>query len=831
MIEIPGYRIISTLGTGGMASVYLAIQESFEREVALKVMSPDLSKDPTFGERFLREAQIVSRLVHPNIVTVYDVGIHEGHYFLSMEHIPGQDLTRKRFDFELADNLRVIKDIASALDFAGKKGYVHRDVKPENIMLDEDSGRAVLMDFGIARVSDVASGMTQTGMAIGTPHYMSPEQARGVAVDPRADIYSLGVVLFLLLTGHVPYHADSAIVVGIMHVSEKIPRLPESLQIFQSIIDRVLAKDPAERYQTGADLISDLDAIAIDDIAAAVDARAQELLAIIETEKVNDNNSMYGVTRVVASAQTQTLDTPRAPIVVVKSKSNDHGESVGPIKQEAVNAFAVTADDRVILQPVGLRSTQVYPWLILIVVLVGLGMGGFYVQNDFSLREFFAPPRADNNIQNVMATNEVEQTSLIAQANALRATIDNDVMRGAELAAIYRAALNSQDPLHRQAAETGLEELQDFYIAQIKTAREENDMITAQTLTARVQEIFTASEKSTRLTETLTAWENHDKILNQLHQAEIFLRADALTAPVGANALEFYRQVLAVDPENLTARQGLVVIAGRFSDLASAQFDKGNITDALQLVVDGLAVNPNDPVLLQQRDALEKINNQQKEQTSATSSLLDRAKAQQTAGRLIGPRGDNALESYRTLLSRVPNHAEARAGEIEIEKALVQQISKLIQARDYSTAESSLAIARESFPQSDNLLSLNAELDQAQTDIKPRIIRISVSSHEITELTTTPQNSIPADRVIYVGIEYENFSTQTSVLQAILYDGARSHQIVQVPVILNDATGIAFFRMEQPVAGFAEGGYSIDLLLDHELLISERFNVKKYNAL
>src|SRR5690606_23104402 len=203
-IEILGYRIIRVLGKGGMASVYLAIQESFGREVALKVMSPDLSKDAGFGERFLHEARIVSRLVHPNIVTVYDVGIHDGYYFLSMEYVPGQDLTRKRYELSLTDNLLVIKDIARALDFAGKKGYVHRDVKPENIMLHEESGRAVLMDFGIARISDTASGMTQTGMAIGTPLYLSPEQAKGQTVDTRADLYSLGVVLFLLLTGRVP---------------------------------------------------------------------------------------------------------------------------------------------------------------------------------------------------------------------------------------------------------------------------------------------------------------------------------------------------------------------------------------------------------------------------------------------------------------------------------------------------------------------------------------------------------------------------------------------------------------------------------------------------
>ena len=199
--EIPGYTIERLLGQGGMACVYLAIQHSFEREVALKILSPTLAADASFCERYLRESKIVSRLVHPNIVTVYDVGAVGDFYYLSMEYVPGQDLKQSAHSLDLPQRLRVIKQVARALDVAGKKGYIHRDVKPENIMLHGEDGRALLMDFGIARPADVNTGMTQTGTAIGTPHYMSPEQARGKPVDSRSDIYSLGVVLYLLLTG------------------------------------------------------------------------------------------------------------------------------------------------------------------------------------------------------------------------------------------------------------------------------------------------------------------------------------------------------------------------------------------------------------------------------------------------------------------------------------------------------------------------------------------------------------------------------------------------------------------------------------------------------
>jgi serine/threonine protein kinase len=197
-----------------MATVYLAIQENFQREIALKVMSSTLAADADFSERFLREARIVSRLVHPNIVTVHDVGIHQGHHYLSMEYIPGTDLKHNFMQLDGARILRLMKEVAAALDYAGKKGYVHRDVKPENIMISQEDGRAILMDFGIARVADSDNSMTKTGVALGTPYYMSPEQARGKAIDGRSDLYALGVVFYLLIMGKVPYDAESAIAIG-----------------------------------------------------------------------------------------------------------------------------------------------------------------------------------------------------------------------------------------------------------------------------------------------------------------------------------------------------------------------------------------------------------------------------------------------------------------------------------------------------------------------------------------------------------------------------------------------------------------------------------------
>ena len=260
MLEIPGYSIQRIIGHGGMATVYLAVQDSLGREVALKVLLPSLAKDPVATERFLREARFAAQLHHPNIVAIHDVGMHDGSPYMAMGYEPGgtvANLIEGRDDPRFA--LRVVRDIASALDYAHGKGVVHRDVKPENILRRLD-GSCVLSDFGIAHALATQTGLTTEGSSIGTPHYMSPEQLRGEKVDGRADLYSLGVVFYQLLTGHLPYQGTDGWAIGMQHISAPIPRLPEHLGHLQPLVDALLAKDPAHRVQTGGDLVRRVEA-------------------------------------------------------------------------------------------------------------------------------------------------------------------------------------------------------------------------------------------------------------------------------------------------------------------------------------------------------------------------------------------------------------------------------------------------------------------------------------------------------------------------------------------------------------------------------------------
>ena len=250
------YRILALLGRGGMAEVYRAVDERLDREVALKVLPPEFAWDPERVERFEREVRAAAKLSQPNIVTVFEFGQGEGQHFYTMGLMPGGDLkTRIRGHPEgMAPDeaRRVAAAVARALDYAHRRGFVHRDVKPENVLFDEDD-RPQLTDFGIARA--MAEGtLTAAGMVIGSPHYMSPEQTRGLKVDGRSDLYSLGVVLYEMLTGQLPFQASDTFAVAYSHINDPPPDLPRELAGWQPLLDRLLAKSPDDRYSSAAEL-------------------------------------------------------------------------------------------------------------------------------------------------------------------------------------------------------------------------------------------------------------------------------------------------------------------------------------------------------------------------------------------------------------------------------------------------------------------------------------------------------------------------------------------------------------------------------------------------
>ena len=272
------YRVMRKLGAGGMADVYLAEDEELGRRVAIKILNDRHANDESFVERFRREAKNAAGLSHPNIVSIYDRGEAEGTYYIAMEYLDGRTLKElliARGPMPIADAIHHTRQILNALRFAHKKGVVHRDIKPHNVMVDGD-GRLKVTDFGIARAG--ASQMTEAGAIVGTAQYLSPEQARGAAVDQRSDLYSIGVVLYEMLTGNVPFTGESPVEIAMKHLSDT-PRPPSSIRPeippdLDMVVLRALAKNPDDRFQTAEEMDAELAHIADGGSVTAITADA-----------------------------------------------------------------------------------------------------------------------------------------------------------------------------------------------------------------------------------------------------------------------------------------------------------------------------------------------------------------------------------------------------------------------------------------------------------------------------------------------------------------------------------------------------------------------------
>lgn len=255
---IPRYAILKMLGESDKATVYLAHSEELEREVALKVGRR--SEDAGARQLFAREYAAIAALNHPSIVDIYDYGMHGGHEYLAMEYFPCGDLkARLQQPITPAESLVLVRRIAAALTVVHGAGLVHRDLKPANVMLRE-SGEIVLIDFGLARGLDQTDGSTRVGTLRGSPYYMSPEQAEGRMLDSRTDLYSLGVMLYEMLTGKKPYTGATALEVLQQHVQAPVPHLPGPLAGYQALLDRLMAKDRTQRIGSAEELIGELDA-------------------------------------------------------------------------------------------------------------------------------------------------------------------------------------------------------------------------------------------------------------------------------------------------------------------------------------------------------------------------------------------------------------------------------------------------------------------------------------------------------------------------------------------------------------------------------------------
>lgn len=313
--KIGRYEIRGELGRGGMATVYLAYDPVLEREVALKVLPTYFAHEPEFSARFAREAKTVAALEHNAIVSMYDYGEDGEWPYFVMQLMKGGSLKEKieQGPLSMAEAAKILKRIGSALDRAHSRNLIHRDLKPGNILFNED-GDAYLTDFGIVKIVEGSDNYTQTGNTLGTPAYMSPEQARGVEeIDGRSDIYALGVILYEMLTGDVPYKSDTTLGQAMMHVMDPLPEIlsvnPDLPPVIDEIIKKAMAKEKENRYATTGELAKTVGAVANEEsreaaaVPESVVAESAAILPIIEAE-------VEPAPEAVVTAHVPVMETP-----------------------------------------------------------------------------------------------------------------------------------------------------------------------------------------------------------------------------------------------------------------------------------------------------------------------------------------------------------------------------------------------------------------------------------------------------------------------------------------------------------------------------------------
>jgi serine/threonine-protein kinase PpkA len=664
-MQIPGYTIQRKIGQGGMAEVYLAIQESLGRQVALKVTSKGQSQDPAFKERFLQEGRIVATLNHPNIVTIHEIGQEGEHYFIAMEYVAGQSLSEKiERGITFKESVQTIKKIARALAYAHKGGFLHRDIKPSNILFRDDE-YAVLADFGIATAmveDDIR--LTLTGMSPGSPAYMSPEQVNGDKLDGRSDQYSLGIVFYEMLTGDRPFKGKSATATAILHLMAPVPQLPYPYEALQPIFDRLLAKVPDDRFTDENELLEALD----------------KHVSVEAGERMGDDTYVLKV----ASHTQVRVDTCLSPMLKVRSSRS--GVPIGMWRWGGVAAFSVAL----------LMGAVV--WLKISLRTADIPLKELQERSpDFQLDK---PKRADAKVEgrvlqppDFITYEPSEKLKLVAvepgshKISPVSPYVSRADVRGDKRP---KKVASSAD---QRANQLGTQESMDSQAAKIEA------------------DLTQSADTGTELEALLVTAKTQKQIEGLLIRAKTQLKGQRLARPKGDNAYESYQSVLALDANHSQAQEGLKLIAKRYEEFAKNKHKAGDLMISLAMAERGLEVDPKHAGLLALRKNIASLLDEEYANKSKVDQLLSLAQKQFKEGKLTRPKSGNAQASYSAVLEMEPNNQAARTGL----RAIMERYYTLAHDKQSSgkTAEA-LTVVEEglrAFPQHTGLRELHREID------------------------------------------------------------------------------------------------------------------------
>jgi serine/threonine protein kinase len=779
-IEIPRYTLIRELGSGGMAVVYLATQEGLDRPVAVKVLRKSLSAaGEEFRQRFEHEGRMLAQLEHENIVKIYDIGSTDDSVYMVMEYLRGGTLSQKmqQGDLVVGDVIKICAQVGLALHAAHRKNIIHRDLKPSNIMF-RDSVSPVLTDFGIARKIDQDMTLTATGMMIGTPQYMSPEQIQGKAVDARSDIYSLGLMFYRLLTGELPFKATDPIAMAMQQIQEPPPALPEEFAELQPVIDLMLAKAVEDRYQSMLDFCNHLSSISLtgDHYATELStatrifstARLLEPASMSGTGTARPDTQVSGASRAFSSISTAVstvlkrkkpryilLGSILAVIVAVFAASQffSHGLSDAEIRkvERELRRFNAYMDLEQITEPAGENATVSIQRLREMAPEYGaVEEAAEMLANEYERLAYddydadrideaktwvdqalaFSPDHDGlNELRESLDLRISERDRLIRIDNLLatgnQALADNNLLPPAPGNAFDAFSEVRSLDLQNEVAEAGLSDIQKRIADQASGAWRSGERDRAQALLSQGLNVFSDSTLLLNVESTIQRELNAEREQRELERllalAEQQFASGNLVDPPGYNALESYRQARDLRPNDLVVAQGLQNIADHFRQLAQARFDEGEFQASLEAVASGLKAMPDDPALL---DAQASATSRLDETERQIQTLLQQAERLVSTGQLIpGQPGmaegaDNATDAFNRLLEIDPGNVRATAGLSRIPAGLDDAASQLQREGRLADARAMLVAAQAFYQDQARYQTRIAILDQRLADLE-----------------------------------------------------------------------------------------------------------------
>ncbi|MEH6516909.1 MAG: protein kinase [Halioglobus sp.] len=794
-LQIPGYELYEQLGRGGMATVYRALHLNLDREVAIKVMDRGSSSDDSFSERFIREARISARLIHPHVLQIYDVNSHAGHNYIAMEYLSCGDLAgiiRGEMTQRVIYNL--MQQMTAALDYASSKGYVHRDIKPSNILL-RTSDDYVLADFGIAKAADSGTQMTQTGLMVGTPSYMSPEQARGVEVDGRSDLYGMAVLAYEMLTKELPFDADSAVSIAVKHLTADIPTLPEKLSAYQPWLNKALAKDADERYQTGREMFAAFSEVrsqfSDDDVLTPARARAEphpdgEDATSVEIDAVSSGAAWTDPTQVSQSSR------PSRPYKLSETSS----------KRERL----VTGEYKAAKKAKSGGGGAFAKMFLFLLVLGGGGYGGYVywqtTQDETTKgvetvsaqlsRAFTAMNENDMNNASQAFTRvlEVEPTNAAAlkgmadieglkkverkeKAEKIIILAQTEINKLATDASRSDAALTllqealQVDPGNKDA-EKALNTLADYHLAGAKRAIATGDFVLAASALADALEVTPARADIKQLSGDLAAQEA-DWLANQ-NVEELLSAANAsIDSGEFSSAAQQLAVVLKIQPDSADAQGAMEAVVQGLLSRAQTAIGKGNFSAASVDLDEAIEIAPSREDLGELQAQLPGLEEAWKSENQMAARITE-AQTLFRKGSFVA-----AAEVYREVLVAAPDSAAAQRGLNDTHSALVNAAQKSADQGKFDDAQTLLAQALELDSDSESAKALEGKLASVEQAWNNRLAEEAKQKQVAGDAADLGMQAIAAGDLgkahqIYseVSVEYSLRATTSQLKDALL---------------------------------------------------------------